>query len=389
VLLTIKCNNYIVTFKGFVLNHYLINKYLAKIENRKRNNNSDMFKINQWLKKEVSDIDIINYFNCKNDFSMEYYLSKVEDAFESIVECTCYGKFSENTREELLRKNIYGKVYFYKLPGYDEGYITETDLMDTLKSHIDRDKSLRDLYEEFNYKNSHLDSCLRIYRSFRSALDEYCKYYFKTFVIRYEMASKIIYEEINELVVRYPIDNSSKKVNIDNKRSYLYNTYNILEKKFAQIDNSTEEKVIELSNKIFGQVKTTQIDKLLNFLNQENLLSTTHNPNGLIFFPKLYVLLSDYYTLLYQFEQLLPLLKSYDDSIKLDLFSKKVNFNLWYSFYVKYAKDRYKKRHLYTVYYQYLVNTKGVSEILFKKIFSLPHLSMVTLDITTLPISTR
>lgn len=152
-----------------------------------------------WIDKHINDETLINYYGKNCDFLEEDIYDRVDESLASVLNCITYGKISNDTREELSNTKIYGKVYYLMDENGTEAYLTQNDLSSTLVSYLDKDKTLRQLYDKLYIEYDYLAEDLRIDKSVRDALTSYLSYYQTPFKERYKLAVKDLKNKLHDL----------------------------------------------------------------------------------------------------------------------------------------------------------------------------------------------
>ena len=390
-------------------------------------NLSQAIKITKYLTSSISSY--IHFSTDDHGFELEDGYSTINIS-DSIYNCLVHfqkdTEFDYETTKEIITAIANNTDYDIQvLKDYFEKLLTdikldnlEYKLMDELEEHTELEKILK---IEYGYSeiqfilNEDLDGLTVRYKypKFKKIDNKYKKYGYdiivqdyeelKQFVIdnKIEETKKEIQNELDKITKEYKSFGTDETLSENEKHKALHNTYKNIKKSFITVTTNNQEKKLyidaiykhmldsieEVENKILGGKTTRYKNELLKLMKKEGLNQISKNDKGEYFYVNLFKILTDYYNLLNSYNQKIDFLKWLDDGM-LSGYVNKTTINVaeskWYEFY-KIAKDKYKKNHLYSVYFSFLHNTKKISFEILKKIFRVTQLTRDPIKIYSLP----
>ena len=199
---------------------------IFEIESLSREHTIDELLIfKSWVDGHINDESLLHYYNpiykSNKENIIEDIIEKVEDTIKSMMNCVTYGKITDESKEELSNTKFYGRVYYLFDDNGNEAYLTQRDLSDTLKSYLGKDKTLRELYNEFYQEYDYLIKDLRIDKALRVALSWYTTYYHIPFKERYKLGEEQLKTKLQELTKDDKEINSSELTEEQIKDSFL------------------------------------------------------------------------------------------------------------------------------------------------------------------------
>jgi len=347
-------------------------------------------------------------------YVMDYFDNLEKYIFESFKES--FSNFYEEIKRIIRAIAIYTNSDINKIMNNFKSLLIESKqdtTYDELDDILDEHNEIEKLLRKQGAKN------IQIYTSY-DGCETLVRYEFPKSNNTYELIEKsfaIVKEELIEYVLviakkdietnlanvtkDYQIIGTDAQLTEDEKRDALYNTFNNIEKSLTTIHqdsftdimslNQMKDSITNALNQIRGDTRTRHYTELLILMRKSGLNQISRNEKGQYHYVGLFKILVDYYDLLGGFKANLENLKYLDDTLTnsrnklLNINGiKSYRMNKWYDFY-KIAKNKYKKKNLYSVYFSYLHNTKSITLKMFKKIFKVAKLQEDTINIYHLP----